>query len=405
MNGTIHRSSSAKINDAAVKPIPSRLFSVDKAPSFEDFKSICSESKLVHYPLASKIETNVPIYDLPPFSSLTASQKSALQDEWYHILISGPGVFVTKNLYRSLALLEKVNTIYSNIIQQEKQNNSTKGDHFASSGQNDRIWNSFSKHCFQEADSFIEYYSNPYLPLISASWLGPHHRLTAQVNIVKSGAEPQISHRDYHLGFQTFESCSRFPKAVQVASQFLTLQGAVAHSNMPLESGPTRLLPFSQMFEDGYIAYRIQEFQDYFLEKYVSVPLQMGDGLFFNPALFHAAGRNESEGVMRSANLLQVSSAFGKPMESIDTLPLIERCWDGLMRMFKENGMSDEVKAVVGNIGEGYPFPTNLDRRVPETTGMAPESEQGILVKGLEEGLGKEAVLGVIRKMREDSRA
>ncbi|PTU18492.1 hypothetical protein P175DRAFT_0503293 [Aspergillus ochraceoroseus IBT 24754] len=48
-----------------------------------------------------------------------------------------------------------------------------KGDHFAASGNNDRIWN-----------SFIDYYSNPWLRIVSAGWLGPAYRVTAQVNIV-----------------------------------------------------------------------------------------------------------------------------------------------------------------------------------------------------------------------------
>jgi ectoine hydroxylase-related dioxygenase (phytanoyl-CoA dioxygenase family) len=174
---------------------------------------------------------------------------------------------------------------------------------------------------------------------------------------------------------------------------------------MPLESGPTRLLPFSQKFEEGYMAYRIPEFQQYFLEKYVSVALEKGDGLFFNPALFHAAGQNDSVDIQRSANLLQISSAFGKPMEMIDTYPLIESTWDGLLELFEKNGLSDEVKAFVGHVAEGYPFPTNLDRRVPETAGMAPSSEQDILLKGLENRWAKNTLLEEIRNLNEDSRA
>ena len=67
--------------------------------------------------------------------------------------------------------------------------------------------------------------------------------------------------------------------------------------------------------------------------------------------------------------------------------------------------MSADVKAFVGNVAEGYPFPTNLDRRVPETKGMAPESEQEVLVRGLREVWGREKVLGVLRQLREDERA
>ena len=386
-------------------PIGPRLFSVNNPPSLDDFKRLVTESVPVCYPLANTFEANVPIYELPGFSTLTYEQRSALQDEWNHILLSGPGVFVTKALYKDNTLIDRVNEVFNTIIAQEKETLGKRGDHFAGAGANDRIWNSFSKHCLQDPQSFLEYYSNPWLPLISEAWLGPHHRLTAQVNVVKPGAKAQISHRDYHIGFQSNESCGNFPKAMQVASQFLTLQGAVAHSDMPVESGPTRLLPYSQRFEEGYMAYRIPEFQNYFLEKYVSVPLEKGDGMFFNPALFHAAGQNDSADVMRSANLLQISSAFGKPMESIDTHSLIDQTWNGLLERYEKYGMSDEVKAFVSVVAEGYPFPTNLDRRVPETAGMAPESEQDLLIKALKKHASKEEIKRNLKKMREDSKA
>ncbi|KAK7189019.1 hypothetical protein PSPO01_05128 [Paraphaeosphaeria sporulosa] len=382
-----------------------RLFSTNKPPSLYEFKKLITHSRPINYPLAASTEANVPIYDLPEFSEVSPDQRSALQDEWYHILLSGPGVFVTKHLYKDKSLLGTVNDAYSRIIDEEKKRSGKRGDHFAGSGANDRIWNSFSKHCLQDAKSFVEYYSNPWLPLISSAWLGPYHRITAQVNIVKPGAKPQISHRDYHIGFQDNTSCAQFPKALQVASQFLTLQGAVAHSDMPLESGPTRLLPFSQMFEEGYMAYRIPEFQEFFIENYVSVPLSQGDGLFFNPALFHAAGQNDSEDIMRSANLLQISSGFGKPMEMIDTYPLVEATWDLIRDMHKEGGLNSRVRTIVENVAEGYPFPTNLDKRVPETAGMAPDSEQDLLIRGLHEGWAKDRVLDKMQKMRDDSRA
>ncbi|KAH4044588.1 hypothetical protein HBI49_088170 [Parastagonospora nodorum] len=383
----------------------SRLFSASKPPSLGDFKRLTTESSPLYYPLSSKTTSNIPIYELPEYSSLDSEQLSALQDEWYHILLSGPGVFVTKHLYKDKSLLDRANDVYSRVITEEKTLSGRKGDHFAGSGANDRIWNSFSKHCLQDPTSFLEYYSNPWLPLISSAWLGPQHRLTAQVNIVRPGAAAQISHRDYHIGFQDNELCAKFPKALQVASQFLTLQGAVAHSDMPVESGPTRLLPFSQKFEEGYMAYRIPEFQQFFLEQYVSVTLEKGDGLFFNPALFHAAGQNDSADIQRSANLLQISSAFGKPMELIDTHPLIELTWHGLTEMYKNEGLSDKVMAFVGNVAEGYPFPTNLDRRIPETAGMAPSSEQDLLIKGLKASWTKDDLLGELQNMRQDARA
>jgi ectoine hydroxylase-related dioxygenase (phytanoyl-CoA dioxygenase family) len=395
----------SKLTDQKTLPFRSRLFSASSPPSLVEFRKLITESHIEQYPLSSSVVSGVPIYELPEYSSLSSEDLSALQDEWYHILLSGPGVFATKRLYKDVTLLDHVNEVYSAIIASEKKSSGKKGDHFAGAGANDRIWNSFSKHCLHDPESFLEYYANPWLPLISSAWLGPQHRLTAQVNVVKPGAAAQISHRDYHIGFQGSESCAKFPKALQVASQFLTLQGAVAHSNMPVESGPTRLLPSSQKFEEGYMAYRIPEFQDYFLQKYVSIALEKGDGLFFNPALFHAAGQNDSVDIQRSANLLQISSAFGKPMEMIDTYPLIELTWSGIVNMYKQDGFSDEVKAFVGNVAEGYPFPTNLDRRVPESAGMAPASEQDLLLKGLKGSWTKERILHELRVMKEEAAA
>jgi ectoine hydroxylase-related dioxygenase (phytanoyl-CoA dioxygenase family) len=342
---------------------------------------------------------NVPIYDLA--EDLPAPQfLCQLQDEWNHVLLNGPGVLVVKNLYRNAQLLDHVSTIYDSIITKERATSSAAGDHFASAGHNSRIWNSFSKHCLADPKSFCEYYSNPWLAAICEAWLGPGYRITAQVNIVHPGGAAQSSHRDYHLGFQTRDGAQRYPKAVQIASQLLTLQGAVAHTDMPVESGPTRLLPFSQMLEDGYMAFRESEFQQFFLENHVSLPLEKGDGLFFNPALFHAAGENQTKDFSRSANLLQISSAFGKTMETIDTRPLIEKSWEHLVLLYEKEGLSGAARALVAVVADGYPFPTNLDKSPPDPTTMAPLSEQQMLIRLLEKRSSKEDMLESLARLR-----
>ena len=355
------------------------------------------------YSSAVDVDKNVPIYDLAQYSSDDTATVAQLQNEWHHILKSGPGVFVLKRMYQNHQLLERVNEVFQKIIESERS--SSKGDHFAGSGKNDRIWNSFQKHGLADPSSFIEYYSNPWIVHVSEAWLGPMYQLTAQVNIVKPGGAPQVSHRDYHLGFQTAEVCERFPLQTQIASQLLTLQGAVAHTDMPVESGPTRLLPFSQLLEDGYMAYRRPEFVKYFEDHYVDIALKMGDGLFFSPALFHAAGENRTADFNRSANLLQISSAFGKTMETVDTLRLIGETWDVMVSKYAAEGMSAEVMAVIAAIAKGYPFPTNLDRRPPAPGGMAPSSEQDLVKQGLLENWGQERIVKELAEMTLDSRA
>lgn len=154
------------------------------------------------------------------------------------------------------------------------------------------------------------------------------------------------------------------------------------------------------------MAYRRAEFNEYFLQNYVSLPLKKGDAVFFSPALFHAAGENTTTDFSRSANLIQVSAAFGKTMETVDSLPLIEACYDELRgKVERDGGWSRETAAFVEAVAEGYPFPTNLDRRPPAPGGMAPESEQDILRRAVGEGWTKEKVMEELRKMREDSLA
>ncbi|RAO68430.1 uncharacterized protein BHQ10_004442 [Talaromyces amestolkiae] len=385
-------------------------------PSLEEFDRLCSQTTNPEtYPLATEIIKNVPIYDLPAYQSQISESAviSNLQEEWYRILLSGPGVFVLRGMYRNEQTLSTTTQIYDQIISLESKSKKQEGDHFAASpSTNDRIWNSFAKHALLNPASFVAYYSNPWLAHVSTAWLGPAYRITAQVNVVKPGGKQQNSHRDYHLGFQDDASCQQYPRSMHVASQFLTLQGAIAHTDMPVESGPTWLLPFSQRFEAGYLSYRRAEFQKYFEERFVTVPLQRGDGVFFNPALFHAAGANETTSNQRVANLLQISCAFGKAMEMVDCVPVVERCWDHVLRLHKSVSpfstsdgevLSLEVSSLVQAIADGYPFPTNLDRRPPAPSGLAPESEQDVLRRGLREKWTGQRVVAELRQMRVES--
>lgn len=389
------------LSNGVVEP---RCYSVADKQSLDAFKTLTSQNTVPStYPLAASIQKNIPIYDASSFNLSDETFVNRLQDELYHLLVKGTGVYVIQNFYQDKSSIDSANTAYDAIIARELAANGAKGDHFAAGGSNSRIWNSFSKHCFQDPKSFFHYYSNPLFKLVCESYLGPAYRLTTQVNIVRPGGKPQVSHRDYHLGFQTAADCAKWPKAVHQMSALLTLQGAVAHSDMPLESGPTRMLPYSQLFEPGFMAYRDEEFDKYFLDKWVSLPLKKGDAVFFSPALFHSAGENTTEDVHRSANLIQVSSAFGKPMEVIDALPLINQTWDLLQERYRFEGLNTEVDAFISAVAEGYPFPTNLDSRPPAPRGMAPESEQDLLRRGLTEGLSRDKVMQELVQMRNAS--
>ena len=96
------------------------------------------------------------------------------------------------------------------------------------------------------------------------AWLGPNYQVTSDLNVVNPGGQAQTAHRDYHLGFMPLETAARFPAHVHRLSPVLTLQGAVAHCDMPVETGPTMYLPHSQKYLPGYLATDLPEFQAYF---------------------------------------------------------------------------------------------------------------------------------------------
>jgi ectoine hydroxylase-related dioxygenase (phytanoyl-CoA dioxygenase family) len=211
--------------------------------------------------------------------------------------------------------------------------------------------------------------------------------MTSQVNLVHPGGDAQLAHRDYHLGFQTAETSASYPAHVHDLSPILTLQGAVAHCDMPLESGPTKLLPFSQTYRAGYTAWRLDEFRTLFEEHCIQIPLSKGDALFFNPALFHGAGANTSSGIHRMANLLQVSSAFGRAMETIDRTQMCKLLYPHALNAKDTNALTArELCAAIAATGEGYSFPTNLDRDPPKG-GLAPETQAAYFARALKHGV------------------
>ncbi len=327
-------------------------------------------------PRAAGIVKNVPLYDVPGLDL----DDPDLLTEWAQVLREGAGVLCLKRAFADTAPIDRATEVFRAIIAEEAGRG--KGDHFAAAGANDRIWNALQKHALRDPDGFVAYYANPALAAVSTAWLGPHYQMTAQVNQVRPGGKAQRAHRDYHLGFQTAETAARFPVHVHRMTAMLTLQGAVAHCDMPVESGPTRLLPFSQDYAPGYIAFHDDPHADLFEAHYVQLPLDKGDAVFFNPALFHAAGENRSTAIDRMANLLQVSSAFGRAMEAIDREAICKAIYPALSAATLS---PQERTAAVAASAEGYAFPTNLDSD-PPLDGGAPATQADLMRQALAEG-------------------
>lgn len=308
------------------------------------------------------------------------ADEAALKAELCRCLKDGPGVFAVSGAYPDTSVIDATTTVFERIVADEKASGQGQGDHF---GSNERIWNSIQKACLYAPELFIDYYGNSILALACEAWLGPHYQITAQLNNVKPGSAAQSAHRDFHLGFQSQDTIARFPAHAQVMSQYLTLQGAIVHSDMPLESGPTLLLPFSQQFAAGYMAYRQPDFMAYFDEHKAQLPFNKGDAVFFSPALFHGAGTNQSPHD-RLANLVQISSAFGRPMETVNRQVMVEAVYPVLLARTEAGTITErELNNTVAAAGDGYAFPTNLDSD-PPVGGNAPETGQQLMHRALQ---------------------
>lgn len=339
-------------------------------------------------PHAAEVLHRVPVYDGDALRAWAAApdERRELMAEWGEVLAHGAGIVVLERAFDDLAVVDAASALFRTLIDEQRARGLGGADHFAKPGANDRLWNALDKHAQRDPEGFARYYANPVIAMVCEAWLGPGYQMTAQVNVVNPGGEAQSPHRDYHLGFMTPEQAERFPAQLHRLSAALTLQGAVAHVDMPVESGPTLYLPFSQTYEPGYLAFTRPEFQAHFARHHVQLPLAKGDAVFFNPALFHAAGHNRSAHIRRMANLLQVSSACGRAMESIDRTASSRALYPALQALRASGALSMEhaVHAVAA-CAEGYAFPTNLDLD-PPLGGLAPKTPQALMLEALAEG-------------------
>jgi ectoine hydroxylase-related dioxygenase (phytanoyl-CoA dioxygenase family) len=382
-------------------------FNADEC-DLNDFRTLIAQTTSTNaVPNACDVQSNIPIYDMAHLRPLLDDplKRKEILGEWARVLMSGAGVLVMRAPFSDTTVIDQATMIYDAIIAAEKQESGGKSDHFAASGANDRIWNSLQKLCEHAPEVFLRYFANTAIVAICEAWLGPNYQMTAQVNLVHPGGAAQLAHRDYHLGFQTANISASYPAHVHDLSPGLTLQGAIAHCDMPVESGPTKLLPFSQTYGPGYVAWRRDDFRALFEEEYVQLPLSKGDAMFFNPAILHGAGANSSTDIHRMANLLQVSSAFGRAMETIDRSKMCKLLYPHAVLAQKNQNLSaGELNAAIAASAEGYSFPTNLDRDPPKG-GLAPETQQALFARALSEDMSEKEFGKILDQMSENQKS
>jgi len=341
------------------------------------------------------------VYERSQLNLDTPLLRHSLQTEFMHCLMTGPGIVVVRGAFDH-EVVDRVSAAFSAILAGQGAN---AADHFGRPGANGRIWNALEKLAVEEPEAFVRYYANDTLNLISEAWLGPNYQLTSQVNLVPPGGLAQDMHRDYHLGFCTNEEAERYPVHVHKQSPLMTLQGAVAHCDMPLESGPTTFLPHSHKYEEGYLAWRREDFKSFYEQNHVQLPLAKGDAVFFNPAVYHAAGNNTSADIHRMANLVQVNSAFGRCMETVDRARVSQAVYPHLLRASEAAEWTDAMTAqVIAASAEGYSFPTNLDLD-PPVDGLAPATQAQLMKQAVDEMWSSEKFDSVLDEQTQRQRS
>jgi ectoine hydroxylase-related dioxygenase (phytanoyl-CoA dioxygenase family) len=366
-----------------------------QACTVEDLaRAVDRHTVLADYPYAEAVEQDVLVYGQRARTQAdTEHGRRAVQAEMARALLDGPGIVLFAGAFPDLTVVDRATEAFSAMIAAQKAAGATAGDHFATPGANDRVWGALDKLALRDPELFADYYANDVLALVAYAWLGPGYQVTSQVNVVNPGGPAQVPHRDYHLGFMSAAQAALFPAHVHRLSPAPTLQGAVAHCDMPVETGPTLYLPYSQHHPAGYVAVHRPEVASYFADHHVQLPLRAGDAVFFNPALIHGAGANRSTDVRRMANLLQVSSAFGRAMETVDRAAVVAAVYPTLRRR-RGAGMDGRALGnVVAAAAEGYPFPTDLDRDQP-VDGLAPQSQADLVRRALEQDWSPTELLG-----------
>jgi ectoine hydroxylase-related dioxygenase (phytanoyl-CoA dioxygenase family) len=352
----------------------------------DDFRAVVeTTTDLADYPYADEVRENVLVYG-PRLREhvATPEDRRDVQAELARALTDGPGIVVFASAFPDTAVVDRATAAFEAMIAEQKAAGVVGGDHFAKPGANDRVWGALDKFALRDPEAFAGYYGNEVIALVAEAWLGPGYQVTSQVNVVNPGGQAQVAHRDYHLGFMSEEQSRAFPAHVHRLSPALTLQGAIAHCDMPVVTGPTMYLPHSQKYPPGYVAFHQPEFTAYFEQHFVQLPLRKGDAAFFNPALFHGAGTNHSTGVRRMANLLQVSSAFGRAMEAVDRTAMCRALYPSLLAQRAAGTDERTLRNVIAASAEGYAFPTNLDRDQP-IGGLAPETQADLVWRALQE--------------------
>ncbi len=173
---------------------------------------------------------------------------------------------------------------------------------------------------------------------------------------------------------------------------------------MPVESGPTLFLPYSQSFFEGYLAFGRPEFQAVFAESHVQLPLSKA----MPSCSTRPDARRRQQCVSRylaHGKSLAGLSAFGRAMESVDRDAMCKAVYPALLAARTSGALtSAEIENAIAATAEGYAFPTNLDSD-PPVGGLAPKTQNTMMAEALQVGMEPEAFAALVETQAAKRRA
>ena len=286
----------------------------------EDFRALIEQATdLTAFPTAGAVESKILIYEATHLREATEKEtgRQAVQAELARALLDGPGVILVRNAFDP-SVVDRATTVFATLIDEEIAAGKSGGDHFAKPGTNARLWDSLSKLAARDPDVFVDYFSNDVLALVSLAWLGPGYQVTSQVNLVNPGGVAQAVHRDYHLGFMSNERAASFPAHVhrlspcspcRVRSPVLTCRLRAGRRSMCPIRRNTFPVTWPGACRNSGSTVRSTTFS---CRSAKAMPP------FSTPPFSTPPATTALEDIHRMANLLQISSSFGRAMETID---------------------------------------------------------------------------------------
>ena len=348
-------------------------------------------------PSATDLAEGIPVYNCATLMERIADDpfRAGLMQEWSVSLSSGAGAIILQDCVDEL-VVDSATYAFEKLMEEERVRA------FGRSGRG--LQNALQKLCLEDADAFIDYYANVMIALVSEAWLGPNYQLSSRVQRSEPGSDETPCRRAYHLGLQPAEEAAFYPAALHRTAQFLTLEGVIAHEKSKT-GGELRILPYSQTYDQGYLAVGEPEFRTYFSDHAVEISCEPGDAVFFNPAVFHGFAGNDTLDKYPLSNRLQISAAFSRPLETIDRTLICQQIYPLLLNRWQRRAISEqELVSVVSACAEGYPFPTNLDLDKCEP-GLPPRSQADVMLEALERGLKQDALVKELDAQIERKRA